>query len=72
MIETLVAMATYSSHRLIMGKEEINNFFCLIDDIWIFFIQKCLLSCPIFITRLLSKPLNLIDEGLDGDISISD
>ena len=22
-------MATYSSHRLIMGKEEIDNFFCL-------------------------------------------
>ena len=64
-------MATYSSHRLIMGKEEINKFFCLIEDIWIFFIQKCLLSSPIFI-RLLSKPLNLIDEGLDGDISISD
>ena len=31
-IETLVAMATYSSHRLIMGKEEINKFFCLIED----------------------------------------
>ena len=67
-------MATYSSHRLIMGKEEINKFFCLIEDtcIWIFFIQKCLLSSPIFFIRLLSKPLNLIDEGLDGDISISD
>ena len=26
-IRTLVAMATYSSHRLIMGKEEIDNFF---------------------------------------------
>ena len=25
-IRTLVAMATYSSHRLIMGKEEIDNF----------------------------------------------
>ena len=37
-----------------------------------FFIQKCLLSSPIFFIRLLSKPLNLIDEGLDGDISISD
>ena len=23
-------MTTYSSHRLIMGKEEIDNFFCLI------------------------------------------
>ena len=32
-IRTLVAMATYSSHRLIMGKEEIDNFFCLIWDI---------------------------------------
>ena len=29
-------MATYSSNRLIMGKEEIDNFFCLIGDIWIF------------------------------------
>ena len=36
-IRTLVAMATYTSHRLIMGKEEIDNFFCLIGDIWIFF-----------------------------------
>ena len=36
-IRTLVAIATYSSHRLIMGKEEIDNFFCLIWDIWIFF-----------------------------------
>ena len=26
-IRTLVAMATYSSHRLIMGKEEISTFF---------------------------------------------
>ena len=30
----MVAMATYSSTRLIMGKEEIDNFFCLIGDIW--------------------------------------
>ena len=36
-IRTLVAMATYSSHRLIMGKEEIDNVFCLIGDIWIFY-----------------------------------
>ena len=33
-IRTLVAMATYSSHRLIIGKEEIDNFSCLIGDIW--------------------------------------
>ena len=31
-IRTLVAMATYSSHRLIMGKVEIGNFYCLIGD----------------------------------------
>ena len=38
-IRTLVAMATYSSHRLIMGKEEIDSF-CLIGDIWIFFFYR--------------------------------
>ena len=38
-IRTLVAMASYSSHRLIMGKEEIDNFFCPIGDIWIFFTE---------------------------------
>ena len=59
-IKTLVAMATYSSHRLIMGKEEIDNFFCLIGDIWIFFLQKCLLSSPACFIQLLSKLLNLI------------
>ena len=32
-IRTLVAMATYSSHRLIMGKVEINNFCQVIGDI---------------------------------------
>ena len=39
-IRTLVAMATYSSHGLIMGIEEIDNFFCLIGDIWIFFYRN--------------------------------
>ena len=53
-------MATYSSHRLIMGKEEIDNFFCLIGDIWKFFLQKCLLSSPLRFIRLLSKSVNLI------------
>ena len=32
-------METYSSHRLIMGKEEIDNFFCLIGDILNFFTE---------------------------------
>ena len=71
MIETLVAMATYSSHRLIMGKEEIYKIFCLIEDIWIF-LYRNVYYVALFFIRLLSKPLNLIDEGLDGDISISD
>ena len=39
-IRTLVAMETYSSHRLIMGKEEIDNFFCLIVDILISFYRN--------------------------------
>ena len=32
-IRTLVAMATYNSHRLIMGKVEIDSFCCLTGDI---------------------------------------
>ena len=59
-IRTLVAMATYSSHRLIMGKEEIDNFFCPIGDIWKKFLQECLLSSPLRSIRLLSKSVNLI------------
>ena len=35
----MVAMATYSSHRLKMGKEEIDHFFFLIVDICIFFTE---------------------------------
>ena len=59
-IRTLVAMATFISHRLIMGKEEIDIFFCLIGDIWNFFLQKCLLSSPLRFILLLSKSVNLI------------
>ena len=43
-----------------MGKEEIDNFFCLIGDIWKMFLQKCLLSSPLRFIRLLSKSVNLI------------
>ena len=46
-IRTLVAMATSSSHRFIMGKEEIQDFFCHVGDSWNFFFQKCLLSSPL-------------------------
>ena len=35
-IRTLVAMATYSAHRLIMGKGEIDSFCCLTRDIRFF------------------------------------
>ena len=35
----MVAMATYSSHRLIMGKEEIDHIFFLIVDICMFFTE---------------------------------
>ena len=38
-IRTLVAMATYSSHSLIMEKVEICIFVCLNGDIWIFFTE---------------------------------
>ena len=31
-IRTLVAIVTYSFHRLIMGKVELGNFYCLIGD----------------------------------------
>ena len=48
-IRTLVAMATYNSHRLIMGKEEIDNFFLSHWGYFEFFLQirKCLLSSPL-------------------------
>ena len=35
---TPVAMATYISHRLMMGKVEIDNIFCLNGDIWKIFL----------------------------------
>ena len=59
-IRTLVAMATYSSHRLIMGKEEIDNFFL---SHWGYLekkSQKCLLSRSLHFVRLLSKSVSLI------------
>ena len=46
-IRTLVAMATFSSHRLIMGKEEIDNFCQVLLGIFGIFLQKCLLSSPL-------------------------
>ena len=59
-IRTLVAMATYSFHRRIMGKVEIGNFYCLIGDNRILFLQKCLFSSTPHFIRLLSELLNMI------------
>ena len=58
-IRTLVAMATKSFHRLIMGKMEIGNFYYLIGDNRILFLQKCLLNSSPHFIRLLLEWLNL-------------
>ena len=67
-MRTLVAIATYSFNRLIMGKVEIGNFYCLIGDNRILFLQKCLLNSSSHFIRLLSDSLNLI--GCRGNIKI--
>ena len=59
-IRTLVAMATYSSHRLIMGKEEIDIFSVSSGIFGKKILQKCLLSSLLRFIRLLSKSVNLI------------
>ena len=59
-IRTLVAMSTFSSDRLIMGKVEIDNFCQVIGGYLKLFLHKCLLSSPPCFIRLLSKSLNLI------------
>ena len=46
-IRTLVAMATYSSHRLMMGKRGNRQFFLSHWGCLDFFLQKCLLSKPL-------------------------
>ena len=58
-IRTLVAMAFYSSHILVMGKVEI-DVSAVSLEIFEFFSQICLLSSPPCFIRLLSKSLNLI------------
>ena len=66
-IRTLVSMAAYIFHSLIMGKVEIGNFFCLIGDNRIFFLQLCLLNSSQHFERLLPELLNLI--GCRGNIN---
>ena len=60
-------MATYSFHILIMAKVEIGNFYCLIEDNRLLFLQKCLLNCSPHFIRLFSELLNLI--GCQGNIN---
>ena len=59
-------MATYSFHRLIMEKVKIGNFYGLIGDNIILFLQKCLLNSSSHFIRLLLELLILI--GCRGNI----
>ena len=52
-------MVTYSFHRLIMGKEEIDTFF-LSQWGYLDFFTGILLSSSLSFMKLLSKSLNLI------------
>ena len=60
-------MATDSFHRLIMGKVEIGNFYRLIGDNRILFLQKGLLNSSTHFIGLLLELLNLI--GCQGNIN---
>ena len=53
-------MATYSLHKLIMGKVELGNIYRFIGDNRILFLQKCLLNSSPHFIRLLLELLNLI------------
>ena len=56
-IRTLVAMATYCFHRLIINLEISTVSLCIIEFL---FLQKCLLNSSPHFIRLLSEFLNLI------------
>ena len=66
-IRTLVSMAAYIFHSLIMEKVEIGNFYCLIGENRILFFQQCLLNSSQHFKRLLPELLNLI--GCRGNIN---
>ena len=59
-IRTLVAMATYSFHWLIMGKMELDIYCYLTVDILTKVLQKCSLSSPLWSIWIFSQLLNLI------------
>ena len=63
-------MATYSSHRLVMGKEEIDIFFCLIGNIWKIVLQNFLLSSPLrFMTFVQIGEFDWLSGGKKGRFS---
>ena len=65
-IKTLVVMAPYSFHRLLMGKMKIDNVFCLNGDIWnLFIFTEMFFSCLIRFICPLSKLPNLF--GCQGN-----
>ena len=66
-IRTLFSMAAYIFHSLILGKVEFGNFYCLIGDNRILFLQQCLLNSSQHFKRLLPELLNLI--GCRGNIN---
>ena len=53
-------MATYSCHRLIMGKVKIGIYCCLTADILTKVLQKCSFRSPVPNLSVLFKPLHLI------------
>ena len=66
-IRTLVSMAAYIFHSLIMGKVEIENFYFLIGYNRILFLQQCLLNSSQHFKRHLPELLYLI--GCWGNIN---
>ena len=63
----MVAMATYSSHRLIIRKVEVDSNCFLLCQLGYFDFSSSKM-CPLSFRRLLSKSLNLI--GFKGDKNV--
>ena len=53
-------MVTYSFHRIMKGKVEIGNFYCLNGDKRILFLNECLLNSSPHCLRALLEFQNLI------------
>ena len=65
-MRTLVAMETYSFNRLIMGKVEIGNFYCLIGDNRILIFTEMFIWIVLHCYKTLLDSLNLI--GCRGNV----